>query len=331
MCCGAYYSLVLDADQPGMLHGFGSNAYGELCVGYGGGAPFNGSADGSWDAGGFDHRYRGTTCVAVPSRACASLRDVDMAAVAAGRSHTLILTLAGAVWACGRNAHAQLGHRFPVLRPGDATAYPPAPLSGLGPASGQRIIGIGCGMNHSLAVDVEGIVHAWGCNEGGQLGRLGYSSGNEPVLRPMPVPIPGGAGRVVRLSAGNAHSAALTDGGQVLVWGSGCPPCKTEPTLVALPGLAEAHACGECSSGQIVAGAWNTIVALGAPDTSLRECAVLAWGSCRAGQCGYPLPTTGLELAHVSGTLQQPTPLPVEFPGSAAGAGAGTSSSSMTG
>ena len=187
-------------------------------------------------------------------------------------------------------------------------------------------------MNHSLAVDVKGIVYAWGCNEGGQLGRLGYSSGNEPVLRPMPVPIPGGAGRVVRLSAGNAHSAALTDGGQVLVWGSGCPPCKTEPTLVALPGLAEAHACGECSSGQLVAGAWNTIVALGAPDSSLRECAVLAWGSCRAGQCGYPLPTAGLELVHVSGTgpgtLQQPTPLPVEFPGSAAGAGAGTSSSS---
>ena len=253
-----------------------------------------------------------------------------MAAVAAGRSHTLILTLAGAVWSCGRNAHGQLGNRGPAPYFEDATPYPPAPLAGLGPAVGHRIAGIGCGMNHSIAVDDEGRVYAWGCNEGGQ---LGFPPGNVPVSVPIPVPMPASAGRVVRLSAGNAHSAALTDGGQVLLWGSGCPPRGTNPTPVALPGLAEAHARGECSGGQLAAGAWHTIVALGAPDAlGPREGAVLAWGSCKAGQCGYPPPPAiGLEPmlgshsegASGGGTLQRTTPAPVVFPGSAAGAGAG--------
>ena len=101
-------------------------------------------------------------------------------------------------------------------------------------------------MNHSIAVDDEGHVYAWGCNEGGQ---LGFPPGNVPVSVPIPVPMPASAGRVVRLSAGNAHSAALTDGGQVLLWGSGCPPRGTNPTPVALPGLAEAHASRGAGGG----------------------------------------------------------------------------------
>ena len=84
---GAHYSLVIDAY--GGLHAFGSNHYGELGV-----RPIRCNVD---------------SPVAVEQ----SARGRPLQQVAAGRSHTLLLSLAGTVlWACGRNEHGQLGDPY---------------------------------------------------------------------------------------------------------------------------------------------------------------------------------------------------------------------------
>ena len=83
----------------------------------------------------------------------------DIVAVAAGDSHSLALTGAGAVWAWGANTNGQLGD-------GTTTAHAtPAAVPGLPP-----IVGIAAGGSHSLAVAADGTLWAWGGNNQGQLG-----------------------------------------------------------------------------------------------------------------------------------------------------------------
>src|SRR5205823_13689320 len=69
------------------------------------------------------------------------------------------------------------------------------------------------GEQHSLALTAGGAVLAWGGNGAGQLGLP------DPTQSPTPAQGRGLADHVAALAAGNAHSVALMDGGQVLAWG----------------------------------------------------------------------------------------------------------------
>jgi len=67
---------------------------------------------------------------------------------------------------------------------------------------------------HSVCVTSEGKVLTWGCNDEGALGR--------PTPDEDDIMVPGEAvvaGKVVQVSAGDSHTAALTDEGSVFVWG----------------------------------------------------------------------------------------------------------------
>merc|ERR1711865_1196670 len=76
---------------------------------------------------------------------------------------------------------------------------------------------------HSLAMDVEGRVFAWGNNchsdaKRTMIGRLGLPSKGEP----LPRQVTAGAmeNTVIRMvAAGANHSVALTEGGKVIFWG----------------------------------------------------------------------------------------------------------------
>ena len=140
---GAHYSLVIDAY--GGLHAFGSNHYGELGV-----RPIRCNVD---------------SPVAVEQ----SARGRPLQQVAAGRSHTLLLSLAGTVlWACGRNEHGQLGDPYLSRPTACGWQWVQVNFEGGDVAVGP-ITHVACGRNHSVCVK-GGNVYAWGCNDGGQSG-----------------------------------------------------------------------------------------------------------------------------------------------------------------
>ncbi|XP_071515254.1 regulator of chromosome condensation-like isoform X1 [Panulirus ornatus] len=76
------------------------------------------------------------------------------------------------------------------------------------------IVAVAAGGLHSLCLDKDGKVYTWGCNDEGSLGR--ETSNDEETFTSGSVNIDG---RVVQICAGDCHSAALTDDGQVYAWG----------------------------------------------------------------------------------------------------------------
>ena len=67
---------------------------------------------------------------------------------------------------------------------------------------------------HSLCVTAEGKVFSWGCNDEGALGRV--TEDEDECMSPGEVDIPA---KIVQVSAGDSHSAALSDDGKVFVFG----------------------------------------------------------------------------------------------------------------
>jgi hypothetical protein len=140
-----------------------------------------------------------------PARILPALRVV---AVAAGGMHSLALTDSGDVWGWGQPLTSWGAS-------GDTNLYgrqrSPVRVEG---ASG--VVTIAAGAFHNLALTAAGHVLAWGNSDYGQLG-LGSTT---HVAVPHVVEELSKAG-VVALAAGGWHSAALTAGGVVYVWGRG--------------------------------------------------------------------------------------------------------------
>jgi len=84
----------------------------------------------------------------------------------------------------------------------------------VGPAV-LEVVQISSGFNHTCAVTTEGGVKCWGEGTGGQLGD------NSSVNRNFPVDVVGLTTGVTSVSAGNAHTCALTTAGAVKCWGTG--------------------------------------------------------------------------------------------------------------
>lgn len=73
-----------------------------------------------------------------------------------------------------------------------------------------------CGPMHTLSLTESGKVYAYGCNDEGALGRV--TDGDEELeATPTVVPLDG---KVIKVSAGDSHSAALTDDKRVFIWGN---------------------------------------------------------------------------------------------------------------
>ena len=84
------------------------------------------------------------------------------------------------------------------------------------PGIPDNIVAIAAGGLHSLCLDSEGKVHSWGCNDEGALGRP--TSCEEDNFDAGVVN--GIEGKVVQITAGDCHSAALTQDGKVFGWGT---------------------------------------------------------------------------------------------------------------
>ncbi|GMH20674.1 hypothetical protein Nepgr_022515 [Nepenthes gracilis] len=136
--------------------------------------------------------------IVIPQR-CAPRLSVRQ--VAAGGTHSVVLTREGHVWIWGQ-----------PWPPGDIKQIStPVRVHGL-----ERVRLIAVGAFHNLALKEDGTLWAWGNNEYGQLG----TGDTQP--RSQPVPVNGLDGlTLVDIAAGGWHSTALTNGGEVYGWGRG--------------------------------------------------------------------------------------------------------------
>ncbi|XP_064607335.1 regulator of chromosome condensation-like [Liolophura sinensis] len=78
-----------------------------------------------------------------------------------------------------------------------------------------NMVQVCAGGMHTVCLTATGEVYSFGCNDEGALGRNTSVEGSE--TRPGKVDVPG---HVVMLSAGDSHTAALLDNGQVYAWGN---------------------------------------------------------------------------------------------------------------
>lgn len=218
-------------------------------------------------------------------------------ALAAGEYHTCALTSAGAVKCWGRNHGGQLGNGTNI----DSSV--PVDVTGL--SSGVAAIAAGGnpdqGTNsHSCALMASGDVKCWGGNSGGQLGDSTY------VDRNVPVNVIALISDAVAISAGNEHTCALLEFGQIKCWGRngngqlGNSLFSTISIPFPVAGLAS-------PATAISAGAQHTCAGL---DSGYVQC----WGLGSAGQLGNgaflssSAPVTVVE----SFSKVPPTPTPCE-------------------
>ncbi len=126
-----------------------------------------------------------------------------VAAVSAGGSQACALTVAGGVKCWGDNGTGEVGDGTLTTR----TA--PVDVSGL--TSG--VVTLSAGGAHTCVVTASGGVKCWGRNDFGQLGD------GTSAVRTMPVDVSGLISGAASVSAGDAHTCALTTAGGVRCWG----------------------------------------------------------------------------------------------------------------
>ncbi|KAI5639588.1 regulator of chromosome condensation (RCC1) repeat domain-containing protein [Phthorimaea operculella] len=112
----------------------------------------------------------------------------------------------GSVFTCGQGDVGQLGLGEDVI---ETSRF--KHVAGLG----EKIVDVCAGGMHTVAIDSDGKVWTFGCNDEGALGRATSGDGEEGS--PAPVSLPA---RAVAVSAGDSHSAALLADGQVYAWGA---------------------------------------------------------------------------------------------------------------
>ncbi|XP_053476679.1 probable E3 ubiquitin-protein ligase HERC4 isoform X2 [Ictalurus furcatus] len=131
----------------------------------------------------------------------------NIVAVSCGEAHTLALNDKGQVFAWGQASDGQLG-----LANIEECMRVPRTIKSL---SEVHVVQVSCGYRHSLALSRRGQIFSWGQNRYGQLG-LGKE--RLCVLTPQVIHSLQGI-PFAQISAGGAHSFALTMSGAVFGWG----------------------------------------------------------------------------------------------------------------
>jgi alpha-tubulin suppressor-like RCC1 family protein len=149
----------------------------------------------------------GSTHTSDVPRAVKLPAGTKITSVRAGCLFTLALTASGHVLAWGNNAEGQLGN--------GTTTSTARPVSVKIP-KGVKVTAVRAGCSFGLALTSTGRVLGWGENATGQLGNGTKRTKHVPVYAKLP---PGA--KVTTITAGDAHSVAVTTGGQALAWGYG--------------------------------------------------------------------------------------------------------------
>lgn len=138
-----------------------------------------------------------------------------------GGYHTIGISEEGEIWAWGRGDVNQLGIPFKKLIKDDVghVALRPQKVKNCSKQN-LSIKAVACGEAHTLLLDADGRIFAFGWAEYGQLG-LSENAIDESGISKSIYQVQSMAHKVVKISAGCLFSVCLTDMGQVFVWGNG--------------------------------------------------------------------------------------------------------------
>ena len=171
IAAGTYQSLALD--NAGNVWAWGQNHSGQLGI-----SSFDASRD-------------------LPEKLIHFPANTRIIAIAGGGSHSLALDSGGNVWAFGANAVGQLGNGQNIEQRG--------PTRTIFPDGTPRIVAIAAGGAHSLAIDANNNVWAWGTNGNGELGNQATGVNSNVPVR---VGFPEGT-FITAIDAGTFHNLAL--------------------------------------------------------------------------------------------------------------------------
>jgi alpha-tubulin suppressor-like RCC1 family protein len=130
--------------------------------------------------------------------------------VAAGDFHNIALDNYGTAWTWGANYNGQLGGGIVGMV---EQVLPAVHVAGL-----DNLVSVTAGAAHTVALKADGAVWTWGRNDIGQLGDGSLTEKHTPVQ----VHGPGGSGylaNIVKISACNHSTLALSSDGTVWAWG----------------------------------------------------------------------------------------------------------------
>ena len=185
VAAGFYHTLALD--QHGVIWGWGANVEGQL-----------GNGTTTAPNGG----------VFTPQRARWTSRFAPVT-IAAGTGHGLALDESSQVWAWGGADSGQLGIGIGA---GDGTTPPVLEPVKVAFDGGIQIVDLAAGVEHSLALDSDGHLWAWGDNQSGTLGDGTTDRSTVPKRI-------GGNQRFTAVKAGAFHSLAIRTDGTLWAWG----------------------------------------------------------------------------------------------------------------
>eukprot|EP00698_Gefionella_okellyi_P005691 TRINITY_DN15158_c0_g1_i1.p1 TRINITY_DN15158_c0_g1~~TRINITY_DN15158_c0_g1_i1.p1 ORF type:complete len:374 (+),score=45.87 TRINITY_DN15158_c0_g1_i1:36-1157(+) len=200
----------------------------------------------SWGLGEYGQLgHGGTASKYIPTRISA-LDSRQVVQLACGWAHSVALTAKGEVYTWGRGFEGQLG----VGK--DTCSLAPRFVAAL---HGAVVTKIACGINFTAAVTDQGELYLWGEGASGQLGRGGNKSIRTQSSRvPVRVDLLDEE-RIVHVSCGWGHVAAVTDSDKLYLWGFGNygqlanNSAASQYTPVAVEGLPgdalTAVACGD--------------------------------------------------------------------------------------
>ncbi|CAI5966293.1 unnamed protein product, partial [Closterium sp. NIES-65] len=201
------------AAEDGRLYGWGWGRYGNLGLGTAltGSCPSRSpplrcaSGCEGVGVGRYGNHWWGTGWLArkLPEQVTA-IESERIAQVACGWRHTIAVNGEGRLLTFGWSKYGQLGH-------GDFQDHlTPSPVPAM---QDKRIVQVSGGWRHSVALDADGVVYAWGWNRFGQVG-VGNSEDQCSPQRIESI-----SERVVAVACGWRHTVVLSEGGNVFSWG----------------------------------------------------------------------------------------------------------------